>query len=424
MAFLALPIFHADGAVQDEIDVKNRQIEEIQKQIDEYETQVEGARNQSQTLQNEIKNLNAKISQVQLEIKSLGISINKTNLEIGATETKISDAGDKINKHKNALAQYIQIVYENDQRSLTEILLKNQNLSDFFSDLNNIQTTQDNLKTAIDDIKDLKSELEQHQASLEDKQTELEQAKRLQEIEKRSMDSVKATQAKLLKDTQGKESKYQELVKKSQKDLQALKNQIGYLIQNGVSAEEAVKYGQLAAIGAGIRPAFLLAELEQESALGGNVGKCYIIDRVSGATRRITNGQVYSKGIHPTRDLALFLNITAELGKDPFQTPISCGQSWGGAMGPAQFIPSTWMGYIDIVTRLTGHNQPNPWNIEDAFVAAASKLAKDGASSKTHAGEVAASKRYYCGSATSKKSSCINYANSVQRLATQIEANL
>ncbi len=414
----------AIAGVQEEIDARNKQIEEIQRQIDEYQKQIEGAQSQSKTLQGEINNLNAKINQVQLEIKSLGISINKTNLEIGSTETKINDAEEKLNKHKDALGQYIKIIHENDQRSLTEILIKNKNLSDFFNDLNNIQTTQDNLKTAILDIKKLKKELEQHQLNLEEKQTELEQAKRLQEMEKRSIDSTKATQAKLLKDTKGKESKYQELVKKSQKDIEAIKNQIGYLIQNGVSAEEAVKYGQLAAIGAGIRPAFLLAELEQESALGGNVGKCYIVDKTSGATRRITNGQIYTKGIHPTRDLALFLSITEELGRDPFQTPISCGQGWGGAMGPAQFIPSTWMGYREEVTRLTKHNPANPWSIEDAFVAAAAKLARDGADSKTRAGEIAASKRYYCGNALSTKSGCVNYANSVQRLAKEIEANL
>src|SRR3989338_1318131 len=424
LAFLAVPLFFAGASVQDDIDAKNRLLEEYQRQMEEYIQEAEKAGTQSKTLQNEIARLNTQIKQVQLEIKSLDVSIKKTDLEIGVTETKIGDAETEIGTHKNALAQYIKIVNENDQRSLTEILLKNQNLSDFFNDLNSIKTTQDNLKTAIDDIKQLKGELEEHQLSLEEKQTELERAKRLQEIEKRSIDSTKATQAKLLKDTKGQESKYQELLKKSQKDIEAIKNQIGYLIQNGVSAEEAVKYGQLAAIGAGIRPAFLLAELEQESALGGNVGKCYIVDKTSGATRRITNGQIYNKGIHPTRDLSLFLKITEELGRDPFQTPISCGSSWGGAMGPAQFIPSTWMGYREEVTRLTSHNPANPWSIEDAFVAAASKLARDGADSKTRSGEIAASKRYYCGNAMSTKSSCINYANSVQRLAKEIEANL
>src|SRR3990167_1095193 len=386
LAFLAMPLLIAQATVQDDIDAKNRLLEEYQRQMEEYIQEAEKAGTQSKTLQNEIARLNAEIKQVQLEIKTLDVSINKTGLEIGVTETKISDAEDEINKHKNELGQYIKIINENDQRSLTEILLKNQNLSDFFNDLNSIQTTQDNLKTAIDDIKELKGQLEQHQANLEEKQSELEKAKRLQEIEKRSIDSTKAIQAKLLKDTQGKESKYQELVKKSQKDLQALKDQIGYLIQNGVSAEEAIKYGQLAAIGAGIRPAFLIAELEQESALGSNVGKCYIIDGTSGATRRITNGQIYKKGIHPTRDLALFLNITAELGRDSFQTPISCGSSWGGAMGQAQFIPSTWMGYRDQVSRITGRRPANPWNMEDAFVAGAAQASRGGARRQTPGG--------------------------------------
>ncbi len=417
---------NAGATVQDEIDAKYKLMEEIQKQIDEAQKQANSAHGQSQTLQNEITNLNAQINQVQLEIKSLSLSINKTNLEIGSTETKIGDAEDEINTHKNALAQYIKIINENDKRSLTEILLKNQNLSDFFNDLNSIQTTQDNLKTAIDDIKQLKGQLEQHQSDLEDKQAELEQTKRLQDIEKHSLDSTKAAQAKLLKDTQGKESKFQELVKKSQKDLQALKDQIGYLIQNGVSAEEAVKYGQLAAIATGIRPAFLLAELEQESALGVNVGKCYITDTTSGNSRKITTGQVFTRGINPTRDLALFLNITRDLGKDPLQTPISCwpGSGWGGAMGAAQFIPSTWVGYAAQVARLVGRSVANPWNIEDAFTAAAIKLANGGATSKTRAGEVAASKAYYCGNSKSTSSGCVNYANSVQRKAAAIEADL
>jgi len=431
LAFLAMPLLFAQATVQDDIDAKNRLLEEYQRQMEEYIQEAEKAGTQSKTLKNEIARLNAEIKQVQLEIKTLNVSINKTGLEIGVTETKISDAKNKVNKHKNALGQYIKIINENDQRSLTEILLKNQNLSDFFNDLNSIQTTQDNLKIAIDDIKQLKGQLEEHQADLEDKQTELERAKRLQEIEKRSIDSTKAVQAKLLKDTQGKESKYQELVKKTQKDIEALKNQIGYLIQNGVSAEEAVKYGHLAAIGAGIRPEYLLAELELESATGSNVGKCYIIDKTSGSTKSIVNGHVYTRGIHPTRDLGLFLNITSELGKDPFQTPVSCAQGWGGAMGIAQFIPSTWMGYREAVARITGHSLPNPWNIEDAITAAAAKLSKDGANSKTRTGEISASRRYYCGSSVKTRSmtssrwaSCVNYANRVQNLAIEIAKNL
>ncbi|OGN27620.1 MAG: hypothetical protein A2941_01350 [Candidatus Yanofskybacteria bacterium RIFCSPLOWO2_01_FULL_49_17] len=420
----SVPITRAIADTASEISERTAQIQELQRQIDQYQQQINSYHGQAQTLQGEISNLTAQINQINLELRSLALSISNTNLQINDTQAKIAEAERKIGKGQESLGQYLRIIYQNDQESLTSILIKNDTLSDFFNELNSVKTIQDELKVAINNLTEFKTDLEQKKQDLEDRKTELARQQTLTTIEKRSADQIKAKKDRLLKDTRGQESRYQELVKKNQRDIEAIRAQISYLLQYGISAEEAVKYGQLAAIGAGIRPAFLLAELEQESALGANVGKCYIVNMTSGATRRVTNGQIYTKGIHPTRDLPLFLSITAELSKDPFQTPISCGQGWGGAMGAAQFIPSTWMGYRDEVSRITGRRPANPWNMEDAFVAAASKLARDGASSQTRAGEIAASKRYYCGSANSTSSACVNYANSVQRLAAEIEKNL
>lgn len=414
----------AGASIQDDINLKQQQIQELQRQIDQYEAQATEVGQKSRTLQNEIARLNAHIGQITVQIKQLAVSIDQTGMEIQQTSGAIDDAERKIELHQGALAEYIRAMDETDQKDLTQILLQHNALSDFFDYVHQIQLTQDNLRITIKAVRELQQSLDNHRDTLEGKKGELERMRSLTEIQQRDLASVKGSKNTILKETKGQEAKFQQLIKTTKLNLERLKDQISYLLQNGISAEDAVKYGQLAAIGAGIRPAFLLAELEQESALGSNVGKCYIVDTTSGATRRVTNGQVYAKGIHPTRDLPLFLTITAELGKDPYQTPISCGSSWGGAMGAAQFIPSTWMGYRAEVVRITGHSLPNPWNMEDAFVAAAAKLSKDGASSQTRAGEMAASKRYYCGSATSTKSSCITYANSVQRLAADIEKNL
>ena len=421
---LYFSILPAKAAVQDEIASRTRQIEELQRQIEQYQQQINNFRGQARSLQGEIGSLNAQINQINLELRSLALSISNTNLQISDTQEKIRIAETKILKDQDSLAQYLRIIYKKDQETLTSILIKNDTLSDFFNELNNVKTIQDELKLTINNLTDLKNDLEDKRQDLEDKKAELAKQQSLAAIEKKTADQIKARKDKILADTKGQESKYQQLVTKSQRDIEAIRAQISYLLQNGISAEDAVRYGQLAALAAGIRPAFLLAELEQESALGANVGKCYIVDGASGATRRVTNGQIYTKGIHPTRDLPLFLNITAELGRDAFQTPISCGQSWGGAMGAAQFIPSTWMGYRDQVSRITGRRPANPWNMEDAFVAAAAKLSRDGASSQARAGEIAASKRYYCGNANSTSSACVNYANSVQRLAAAIEKDL
>lgn len=419
-----LPEVSAQNQIAERHAELQRQIEEIQRQIAEYQQQIETNQSQAKTLEREISTLNAQIRQIELSIQSLERSIDSTNLQIGEAENQISDINTKMTNHKEAIGQLLKIIYQNEKKSLTEILLAHDNLSDFFSALNDVKVNQENLQFTIDNMKALKAELETHQESLEKSRAELEQARQLEALERSDLARVRQTQNNLLKNTRGEEARYQQLVQQSQRNLEAIQNEITYLLQNGLTADDAVSLATMAAIRAGIRPAFLLAELEQESALGANVGKCLIMDATSGKTKHVTNGHIYSKGIHPTRDLGLLISITQELGKDPYQTPVSCGQGWGGAMGPAQFIPSTWMGYRDQVSQITGNSPANPWNFEDAFTAAALKLARDGASSKTPAGEIAASKRYYCGNAKSTASGCVNYANSVQRRAARIEQNL
>ena len=43
-------------------------------------------------------------------------------------------------------------------------------------------------------------------------------------------------------------------------------------------------------------------------------------------------------------------------------------------MGPAQFLPSTWMGYKSKVEKLTSERPANPWDIKDSLVAMGLKL--------------------------------------------------
>ena len=93
-------------------------------------------------------------------------------------------------------------------------------------------------------------------------------------------------------------------------------------------------------------------------------------------------------------------------------------------MGPAQFIPSTWLGYASGVTQLTGHSPANPWNIEDAFTASAIKLANAGATSKDRAGESGAARAYIGGSRTCSSSICNYYSSAVLQKAAQIEQDL
>lgn len=414
--------FGSFSAVEEEITARQRQIEELQKQIEEYQQQAEANHSQARTLETEIAGLNAQIRQIELTIRSLELSIRQTSDEISDTEFKITDAETKISKHKEVIGQFLKIIYQNDQKTLTEILLSNDDLSDFFTAIDSVRANQDKLRLAIQEMKKLKLELEERQENLEDKRSEFERLRGLEALEKRSLDQGKSTKNKILKDTKGQEKKFQELVSRSQKDIEALRAQITYLALNGVTAEEAVKFGQLAAIRTGIRPAYLIAVLEIESGLGRNVGKC---------NRSEDPPEKHWQKIMHSRDHQPFLTVTSQLGLNPDSTAVSCPQyvngrryGWGGAMGPAQFIPSTWIAYASEVAILTNHNPANPWSIEDAFVAAAVKLARGGATVQTRIAEVAASKAYYSGNSRCSTAPCNSYANAIQRKAEEIGKNL
>ncbi len=177
----------------------------------------------------------------------------------------------------------------------------------------------------------------------------------------------------------------------------------------------------------GTRPAFLMGIFQEELALE-KADMCYLTNLKTGEGVRAVDSEKRLKTMHPTRDLPLFINIMEELGKDPLNTLVTCPMSfgWGGAMGPADFIPSTWMLYKDKIENIT--NKPaNPWDIKDAFLAGGLYLSDSGTKLKTEQGEWDAAMIYFSGSASSPHTfyaeGALEWANKIQSDIDALEAN-
>src|SRR6185369_13159413 len=95
----------------------------------------------------------------------------------------------------------------------------------------------------------------------------------------------------------------------------------------------------------------------------------------------------------PSRDVGPFLDITGKLGFDPLKTVVSCpipsAGGYGGAMGPAQFIASTWQLFEDRLQSALGH-YANPWLAQDAFMASSMYLGDLGAGGASYSSEIRA----------------------------------
>jgi peptidoglycan hydrolase CwlO-like protein len=352
------------------------QLQDLEKQIGDYEKTVSQYQSQGASLKGEINTLNAKINKINLQIKAVTLSIRQLDGEITTTNGKIGNTQQKIGSTKDSIGGIVKALYENDKDGLVEVLLKNPQLSDFFNNVNNLVEVQNNLRLSLTELKSLKDDLTASKESLILQKEDKAALKTYQDSQKQVVQEVKTQKSTLLKDTQGKESVYQKLLTDTKAKAAEIRNRI-FRLQGGgeLPFGDAVKIAQVAERATGVRAAFILAILTQESSIDGvigkNLGKCYYNTPASNAAGTVmSNSQKLN-----------FLSIMKSLGMDPATTPVSCpiisDGAYGGAIGPAQFMPNTWMLYTNKVTAITGGNPASPFNNLDAFTGTA-LLLKDG----------------------------------------------
>jgi membrane-bound lytic murein transglycosylase B len=186
----------------------------------------------------------------------------------------------------------------------------------------------------------------------------------------------------------------------------------------------------------GVRAAFLLAIITQESDLGKNVGSCLMSNSETGDGSGKNTGTLFEQVMKAPRDTVPFLSIMARLGRDWKNTPISCppgpkyyvGRGFGGGMGPSQFIPSTWELFktrIGTMLSIAG-DQVDPWNPQHSFMATGVYVSDLGAGAGTYTKERDAACRYYSGAAcqSGRKPANIFYGDQVMQKAANIQENM
>ncbi|XOA43179.1 MAG: lytic murein transglycosylase [Candidatus Nealsonbacteria bacterium] len=402
------PQFECQRLLEKCIDYCEQKSAQIEGDITEAQKKERNYNNQVYILNRKIQKLKNQIYQSNLIIKDLGIQVSDTESSIEKTSLKIEDIGEH-------LVSILRAIYEEDQKSLVEILLSEDKFSDFFSNLMALETLNYKNQEFLQEIKDLKVYLEGQKQSLDQEREDLGRQVLIQKLQQQESEGTKEEQEYLLDKVKGEKAAYQKYLEEVKENAQEIRNRIFKLAQipesEAPTVEDAYSLAKYVESITGVRPAFLLGLLQIESRIGQNVGQC---NCPSCKYPDVSWTRVMSKSQHES-----FLEITKELGLDPESVPVSCWVGggkiqMGGAMGPAQFMPYTWLnpnnperGYKKRVEQITGNIPANPWRIQDAFLAAGLYLADWGADSQQAYDEIGAATAYLCGT-NRMTSRCIN----------------
>lgn len=424
---LSEPQAQAQNLTPEERAALQAQYDELQKEIAAQQQIIKETQAKKNTLQGDVTMLNAQIRAAQAKIDAKNITIKQLSAQIAKKNVVIGQLSGRIERGKESLASILRQEDQIDRLSIVAIALGNEDLSSFFADIDAFFSIKTELQDLFSDIRAAKAQTESEKADLAVKQSQTVDAKYEVETEQKQIASNKTVKQQLLAITANQEAEYKKVLAERQAKAAAIRAALFPLRDAAaIQFEDALAYAKEASAKTGVRPALILAVLTQESNLGKNVGQCYLTDDATGAGVGKNSGTIFAKVMAPNRDVPPFLDLGLRLGFDPHKQAVSCpiasAGGWGGAMGPAQFIPSTWKVYESRTAGVTGHGVPNPWAAEDAIAAMSLYLSDLGADAGGYTAEHRAAAKYYAGGAWATAGRV--YGTSVLSLASSIQSNI
>jgi len=345
-----------ESTAQKQQDLEN-QLAQLQTQIDQYQTQIAADQKQGTTLTGQINTLNAQITKLNLQIQAINLTLQQINGQITQTNSEIGVTQNEITSEKVAVGALLRALYKNDQTGFLESFLANPDISTIWEDSESISLFESTLNVDVTQLHNLTGQLQDQSQQLAQSQSAESTAAAYAAAQAAQVAANKTQVNQLLTATKSDAAAKAALAAQAKQTAAQIRNQIFQLLGGGsLTFEQAYQYAQVASQATGVNAALVLAILNRESALGANVGQCS-----------------YQTAMSPS-NIPIFLQIVQQLGLNPSSMLVSCPNAdgvYGGAMGPAQFEPSTWELYVSSITSITGDNPPSPWSNADAFVATA-----------------------------------------------------
>ena len=425
VVLVAPAALHAQELSGEERAQLERELANLEREMQRTQATIDALSAEGASLQRDIAILDGEIKKAKLQVQTTTKEIQALSAGITVHSRTIGTLSEKMTREQESLAQILRQTDAIDDVSLVEAVLSNGDLSDVFGDLDTFASIKQAMRVSFEELRDTRVATEREKTGLEDQRTDQEILRAALILDQQKVQAKEAEKKKLLAETKGQESQYRQLKSSQEQTAAQIRAKLFPLRDtSGIQFGDAVRYAQSASRVTGVRPALILAILSQESDLGKNVGQCLITSLETGDGKGKNTGTPFPGTMKVPRDTVPFERLMKAAGRDWAATPVSCPLpgGYGGAMGPTQFIPSTWAMYEGRIKSALGVGAADPWNALHAITATGLYLADVGAGGGTYIAEHTAAAKYYAGG--NWASSGQGYGNSVMSKAAAFQKDI
>src|SRR3989344_6001647 len=271
--FLVVPLVTFAQNVDERRAALEKELAAVETQIAEQQVILNVRARESVSLERDVAILNATIEKAKLSIRARSLEIERLSKESGAKQVVIEKLTQKIDREKASLGELIRKTEKADSFSLPEIILGHKNFSDFFQDVDEYRLINIALRDSFTELTSDKAETEVERQALDGRRTEEVKLRQLQELEKKKIETQEAEKKRILKISKGIEAEYQKIIKAKQLSAAQIRAELFTLRGSAaIPFGKALELATIAGQRTGVRPAFLLGIIAEESNLGENVG--------------------------------------------------------------------------------------------------------------------------------------------------------
>ena len=204
--------------INNDIQDNKSQINKIQELQKKYSDEIKKKQSEKASLNNQLSIMDNRLAKSELDIELVETEIERTKLEIKKTDIEIESKSEEIETEKTHIANIIRLMHKSDRVSTLEILLLNDSLSDFLTQVKYLEDMNESVSDGLDILEKLKRQLESEKRGLDSQNKELAKLRDDLINKKKQLESEKESKALVLTQVKSSEQEYQRLLAQAKKE--------------------------------------------------------------------------------------------------------------------------------------------------------------------------------------------------------------